>query len=99
MKTSNAYINRIKEIGFDKKIEERLICKAESINTDNTRNYLNTVLELPWNKLTKEKDFDFEKVRKQLDKDHFIPKEAKENFSNGSQPVRLNLIQTNESFI
>ncbi len=34
------------------------------------RNYLDTVLELPWNKYTKER-IDFQAARKILDKDHF----------------------------
>ncbi len=41
------------------------------------RNYLDTVLELPWNKLTKER-LDIESARKILDKDHFGLEKVKE---------------------
>ncbi len=41
------------------------------------RNYLDTVLELPWNKATKEK-VDIQKVRQTLDKDHYGMEKVKE---------------------
>ena len=41
------------------------------------RNYLDTVLELPWNKITKER-VDVEVARKILDKDHFGMEKVKE---------------------
>ncbi len=41
------------------------------------RNYLDTVVELPWNKFTKER-VDIKKVRQQLDKDHYGLEKVKE---------------------
>ncbi len=46
------------------------------------RNYLDTVLELPWNTTTKEK-VDVQRVRKVLDKDHF-----------GMQKVKTRILET-----
>ena len=79
------YLEEIEKLNFDSDTEEKLIREAEKLlkhsssssESGTIRAYLDTVLEMPWNKLTKEK-LDMAKAQKQLDKDHFGLKEVKE---------------------
>jgi ATP-dependent Lon protease len=79
------YLDEIEKIGFDSDTEEKLVSEAEKLlkysshsqESGTVRAYLDTVLEMPWNKLTKEK-IDMAKAQKQLDRDHFGLKEVKE---------------------
>jgi ATP-dependent Lon protease len=74
------YLDRIEEIGFtaeDEEIEDKLIGEAEKLLKHSShsheagviRTYLDTVLELPWYKYTREK-VDMTKAERQLNKDH-----------------------------
>ncbi|MCL2071389.1 MAG: endopeptidase La [Oscillospiraceae bacterium] len=80
-----AYLEEIESIGFAEDIEEKLVAEAEKLmkysshsqEAGTVRDYLDTVLEMPWNSLTKEK-IDIVKAQKQLDKDHYGLKEVKE---------------------
>lgn len=64
-----------------KKIEEEIekyeMASDISPETNVVRNYLETILNLPWNKKSKE-TMDIEKVRKSLDKTHYGLSEVKE---------------------
>ncbi|MCL1866403.1 MAG: endopeptidase La [Oscillospiraceae bacterium] len=79
------YLDEIEKVGFDADTEEKLICEAEKLmkysshsqESGTVRAYLDTVLEMPWNKLTKEK-IDINKAQKQLDRDHYGLKDVKE---------------------
>ena len=72
------YSAKIKALHLDEKAEEKLLkdvsrLKKQPFGSSEAavlRNYLDTVLELPWNTKTKEK-VDVSAVRKMLDKDHF----------------------------
>ncbi len=72
------YNNNIKALHLDEKDEQKLLkdvirLKKQpfgSAEASVLRNYLDTVLELPWNKKTKEK-VDVAAVQKMLDKDHY----------------------------
>ncbi|MCL1904235.1 MAG: endopeptidase La [Oscillospiraceae bacterium] len=83
-----AYLEEIESIGFDADIEDKLIAEAEKLlkysshsqESGTVRDYLDTVLEIPWNTLTKEK-IDIIKAQKQLDKDHYGLKEVKERIT------------------
>jgi ATP-dependent Lon protease len=80
-----AYLDEIEAIGFDEETEEKLISEAEKLLKNSSssheagviRSYLDTVLEMPWNKYTKEK-IDMTKAQKQLDRDHFGLNKVKE---------------------
>lgn len=79
------YQDRIREIGFDPDTEEKLIKDTEKLlklspNSQDyglIRNYLDTVLELPWNKRSSKK-INMEKAHKQLERDHYGLKKVKE---------------------
>lgn len=79
------YQDRIREVGFDKDTEEKLIKDTEKLlklspNSQDyglIRNYLDTVLELPWN-IKSTKKVNMEKAQKQLDKDHYGLKKVKD---------------------
>jgi len=79
------YIEKIEKIGFESDIEEKLVKEAErllklSVHSQEAgviRTYLDTILDMPWKKLTKDKS-DIEKARTQLDKDHYGLKKVKE---------------------
>lgn len=72
------YADRIQELKLAPEIEEKLMREVDRLMKMSpssqeafvVRNYLDTVLELPWNKFTKDKT-DVVKARVQLDKDHF----------------------------
>ena len=72
------YQAKIKEIHFEEETEKKLLKDVDrlkkqpfgSAEASVLRNYLDTVLEMPWNVTTKEK-VDVQRVRKVLDKDHF----------------------------
>lgn len=79
------YQDRIREVGFDKDTEEKLIKDTEKLlklspNSQDyglIRNYLDTVLELPWN-VKSTKRVNMEKAQKQLDKNHYGLKKVKD---------------------
>lgn len=72
------YFSRIEKLHLPKATEEKLMKEAERLfkmpfNSQEAtviRTYLDTCLDLPWNKVTKEK-IDIEKAKKLLDKDHY----------------------------
>lgn len=72
------YADRIKELKLAPEIEEKLMREVDRLNKMSpssqeafvVRNYLDTVLELPWNVSTKDKT-DVKKARDVLDKDHY----------------------------
>lgn len=72
------YADRIKELKLAPEIEEKLMREVDRLNKMSpssqeafvVRNYLDTVLELPWNISTKDKT-DVKKARAVLDKDHY----------------------------
>ena len=79
------YNAKIKALHLDEKAEEKLLkdvsrLKKQPFGSSEAavlRNYLDTVLELPWNIKTKEK-VDVSTVRKMLDKDHYGLEKVKE---------------------
>ncbi len=79
------YQDRIREVGFDADTEEKLIKDTEKLlklspNSQDyglIRNYLDTVLELPWN-VKNTKKINMEKAQKQLDRDHYGLKKVKD---------------------
>ncbi len=79
------YREKIKALGFSKKDEEKLLketdrlAKMMSASPDSSvlRNYLDTVLELPWKELSEE-NFDIKNASKILDDDHYGLDEVKE---------------------
>ncbi|MCM1228011.1 MAG: endopeptidase La [Clostridium sp.] len=79
------YIDRIYSLGLDEENSEKLVKEAERLTRMSPssqegyviRNYLDTVLELPWNKSTKHK-LDIKKAEKVLDKDHYGMKKVKD---------------------
>jgi len=79
------YEKKILELKLEKSSEEKLLKDLErlkkqpfgSSEASVLRNYLDTVLELPWNSSTKER-VDVEAARKILDKDHFGLQKVKE---------------------
>jgi ATP-dependent Lon protease len=72
------YADRIEELNLAPDIEEKLLREVDRLMKMSpssqesfvVRNYLDTVLELPWNVSTKDKT-DVKKARAQLDKDHY----------------------------
>ena len=80
-----AYEKQILNLNLEPKSEEKLLkdlarLKKQPFGSSEAsvlRNYLDTVLELPWNKKTKER-FDVDAARKILDKDHFGLQKVKE---------------------
>lgn len=81
----NRYFKRIGELEVDEKITEKLFKEAERLNKLPAasqeafviKNYLDTVLDLPWNKETNVK-VNIEKAEKVLDKDHYGLKKVKD---------------------
>lgn len=79
------YATKIKALKLQEDSEEKLLkdCKRlseiPSSNPDGMvlRSYLDKILELPWNKLTKD-NLKIDRVRKILDKDHYGMKEVKD---------------------
>lgn len=79
------YITRIKDLKLETSTEEKLMKEAERLGklppaTQESfviRNYLDTVLDLPWNTETKAK-INLDKARTVLDKDHYGMKKVKE---------------------
>ena len=79
------YGTKIKALHLEEKAEEKLLkdvsrLKKQPFGSSEAavlRNYLDTVLELPWNLKTKEK-VDVAAVRKMLDKDHYGLEKVKE---------------------
>lgn len=82
------YIYSIEDIGFDEETEEKLVKEAEKLikmppssqEAAVIRTYLDNVLEIPWNKHTKDKT-DIERTQKQLDRDHYGLKKVKERIT------------------
>ena len=82
---ADEYIEEIEKLGFEADIEEKLIKEAERLfklsahsqEAGVVRTYLDTVLDMPWKTLTKDKT-DIDKSQKQLDKDHYGLKNVKE---------------------
>ena len=72
------YVKKIQQLKLDKETEATLLKEAERLSKMPSssqeafvsRNYLDNVLELPWNKETKDRA-DFNKVMGILDKDHY----------------------------
>ncbi|MCL1823078.1 MAG: endopeptidase La [Oscillospiraceae bacterium] len=82
---ADEYIYRIKKLGFEPDICEKLVKEAERLfklsahsqEAGVVRTYLDTILELPWNVFTKDKT-DIVKSQNQLDKDHYGLKKVKD---------------------
>ena len=79
------YKNRILAVGFDDETEEKLLKEVSrlgrqafgSAESSVIRSYLDTCLDVPWNKRTRE-TLDIAKARKMLDEDHFGLDKVKE---------------------
>lgn len=82
------YIEQITALGLSEDVTEKLVKEAEKLmkmsfssqEAGVIRGYLDTVLELPWNVMTKDK-LDIAKVQKQLDKDHYGLTKVKERIT------------------
>ncbi len=80
-----AYQKKIKALGLPAESEEKVLKDVQrlkkqpfgSAEASVLRNYLDTLLELPWNQATKER-VDIHKVRQTLDKDHYGLEKVKE---------------------
>ena len=74
----DGYIQSIRSLGLPQEQEEKLLKDVERLKKQPfgssegavLRNYLDTVLQLPWNKVSKER-VDVQAARKILDQDHF----------------------------
>ncbi len=72
------YVKKIQQLTLDEETKALLLKEAERLNKMSSssqeafviRNYLDNVLDLPWNTLTKDRP-DFNKVKEILDKDHY----------------------------
>ena len=81
----DTYETRIKELKLDEKSQDKLLADVKrlkkqpfgSSEASVLRNYLDTVLEIPWHVHTKER-IDVEAARKILDRDHFGLQKVKE---------------------
>lgn len=81
----NILYNRLDELDAPNYVKERLIneieryklCNSNSPETGILRNYIETLLDLPWNKSTDDND-DIEDIKKTLDNSHYGLNEAKE---------------------
>ena len=79
------YKQKIKAIGFADDIEEKLLKEAEKLAKMSSssqdayvvRNYLDTVVSLPWNELS-EDNLDIAAARKVLERDHYGIQKVKE---------------------
>ena len=67
---------------FDKEMKKLQRTHSMSPEYSIQFNYLNTLVDLPWNEYTKDK-YDLEKARKVLDKDHFGLEKVKESLETG----------------
>lgn len=75
---SEDYKRKIRKLALDEESEAHLLkeasklAKMQTISPESTvtRTYLDTVLDLPWNKFTKDR-IDLKNVRKKLDKNHY----------------------------
>lgn len=82
---ANNYCDKIYKLKLEKETEEKLIKEADKLakmpsgahEAVVVRNYLDTVLELPWNKTTKEQT-NIKRAEKILESDHYGMKEVKE---------------------
>ncbi|MDR2532899.1 MAG: endopeptidase La [Oscillospiraceae bacterium] len=82
---ADEYIEEIESLAFEPEIEEKLIREAErllklSVHSQEAgvvRTYLDTVLDMPWKNLTKDKT-DIVKAEAQLNRDHYGLKKVKE---------------------
>lgn len=80
------YYDRIVAANLDDDIAEKLAKEVGKLSklpfaspeSNVIRNYLDTVLDLPWNKFTRDEEIDIEKARKILDKDHDGMNEVKD---------------------
>ncbi|MBD5130621.1 MAG: endopeptidase La [Ruminococcaceae bacterium] len=85
MEECDEYIEKIKKLGLAEEHEEKLIKEAEKLSRMSgssqeaavLRNYLDTVLSLPFNKRTKDK-LNIDAAAKQLDRDHYGLEKVKE---------------------
>lgn len=81
----NTYRKKVEELHLDEKSQEKLMKDITRLGKQPfgssegavLQNYLDTVLELPWNKTTKER-VDIQAARKILDHDHFGLEKVKE---------------------
>lgn len=81
----DAYREKIQALKFPKETEEKLLKDVSRLSKQPfgssegavLRNYLDTVLELPWNVTTKDR-LDIDAARKILDKDHYGMEKVKE---------------------
>ena len=72
------YKAKIKQIGFEKQTEEKLLKEAGKLSKMSSssqdayvvRNYLDTVLSLPWNEFS-EDNLELKKAKQVLDRDHY----------------------------
>ncbi len=79
------FYDRLKKLRLNKKITEKVSKEIErlsrlspaSAESGVIRNYINTILDLPWNKQTKDK-IDIKRSREILDEDHYGLKMVKE---------------------
>ncbi len=79
------YSERIMELGLPDEITDKLLKETNRLSHTSSssqeayviRNYLDTCLELPWNKTTKDKT-DIKRTRTVLDKDHYGMEKVKE---------------------
>ena len=84
------YTKKLLALGLDEKSEEKLMKDVQRLKKQPfgsaeaavLRNYLDTILELPWNEITKER-VDVEAARKVLERDHF-----------GLQKVKQRILET-----
>ena len=84
----NSYVEDIEAIGFADDIEEKLINEADKLlkytgsssEIGTTREYLDTILDLPWNEMSKE-NTNVAKSQKQLDRDHYGLTKVKERIT------------------
>ncbi len=80
------YYSRIMDAKLDDEIAEKLVKEVNKLSklpfaspeSNVIRGYLDTVLDLPWNKFTKDEAIDIEKARRILDKDHDGMSEVKD---------------------
>ncbi len=85
MEESDEYIEKIQALGLPEESEDKLIEEASKLGRMSgssqesavLRNYLDTVLSLPFNKRTKDK-LNIPAAQKQLDRDHYGLKKVKE---------------------
>ena len=81
----DTYIHGIRSLALDEEVEKKLLKDVERLKKQPfgssegavLRGYLDTVLELPWNKSTKER-VDVSAARKILDQDHFGMEKVKQ---------------------